>query len=125
MKPDMVFLDDDNQLIGIADAKWKILDDREKKLGISQSDLYQMAGYSCRYGVDRLALIYPRQQWLQDSIDFRLQGTSSTLRVIPIDVTSSHESFDLPTAMKKRRIVSESRIRMMTAITAVFFMNIL
>ena len=74
MKPDMVFLNKENRLIAIADAKWKILDDREKKLGISQSDLYQMAGYAMRYRVDRLALIYPKQQWLQNSVDFANTG---------------------------------------------------
>lgn len=96
MKPDMVFLDCDNRFAAIADAKWKILDDREKKLGISQSDLYQMAGYAMRYGVDQLALVYPKQQWLQNSIDLQLQGTSSTLKVIPVDVTAGQEAVDLP-----------------------------
>jgi len=88
MKPDMVFLDSDNRFVAIADAKWKMLDDREKKLGISQADLYQMAGYAMRYRVDRLALVYPKQQWLQNSIDLQLQGTSSTVKVIPVDVTA-------------------------------------
>ncbi len=96
MKPDMVFLDSDNRFVAIADAKWKILDDREKKLGISQSDLYQMAGYATRYRVDRLALIYPKQQWLQNSIDLQLQGTTSTLKVIPVDVTTFREPISLP-----------------------------
>jgi 5-methylcytosine-specific restriction enzyme subunit McrC len=89
MKPDMVFLDTNNRFTAIADAKWKMLDDREKKLGISQADLYQMAGYAMRYGVDRLALIYPKQQWLQNPVDLQLQSTSSTLRVVPVDVTAS------------------------------------
>ncbi|MFC1881353.1 McrC family protein [Thermodesulfobacteriota bacterium] len=88
MKPDMVFLDSDNRFAAIADAKWKMLDDREKKIGISQSDLYQMAGYAMRYGVDRLALVYPRQQYLQNAIDLQLQGCSSTLKIIPVDVTT-------------------------------------
>jgi 5-methylcytosine-specific restriction enzyme subunit McrC len=96
MKPDMVFLDSDNRFAAIADAKWKMLDDREKKLGISQSDLYQMAGYATRYGVDQLALVYPKQQWLQSSIDLQIQGTSSTLKVIPVDVTEGKEPVDLP-----------------------------
>ena len=93
---DMVFLDSDKRFAAIADAKWKLLDDREKKLGISQSDLYQMAGYAMRYGVDRLALVYPKQQWLQNSVNLQLQGTSSTLKVIPVDVTANREPVDLP-----------------------------
>ena len=96
MKPDMVFLDKENRLVAIADAKWKILDDREKKLGISQNDLYQMAGYAIRYQVDRLALIYPKQQRLQKSIELQIQRTTSTLKIIPIDVTEFRELPDLP-----------------------------
>ncbi|MFC1577650.1 McrC family protein [Thermodesulfobacteriota bacterium] len=96
MKPDMVFMDSDNRFVAIADAKWKILDDREKKLGISQSDLYQMTGYATRYRVNRLALIYPKQKWLKKSIELKLQGTSSTLKVVPVDVTKSGDPTGLP-----------------------------
>lgn len=96
MKPDMVFLDSDNRFLAIADAKWKILDDREKKLGISQSDLYQMNGYATRYRVNRLALIYPKQKWLQNSIELQLQGTTSILKVIPVDVTTFEQPISLP-----------------------------
>jgi 5-methylcytosine-specific restriction enzyme subunit McrC len=96
MKPDMVFLDEGNRYVAIADAKWKILDDREKKLGVSQSDLYQMAGYAMRYKVDRLALIYPKQQWLQSPIELQLQGTNSILRIIPVDVTTFLEPIGKP-----------------------------
>lgn len=96
MKPDMVFLDEGNRFVAIADAKWKILDDREKKLGISQSDLYQMAGYAMRYKVDRLALLYPKQQWLERAIELQLKGTNSILRIIPIDVTTFLEPMAMP-----------------------------
>jgi 5-methylcytosine-specific restriction enzyme subunit McrC len=57
MKPDMAFLDSDNRVVMVADAKWKLLDEREKKLGISQSDLYQMMSYAVRYRVGQLAMI--------------------------------------------------------------------
>lgn len=89
MKPDIVFLDSKNRISSIADAKWKILDDREKKLGISQADLYQMAGYAMRYGTKQLALIYPKQKQLQNSIELQLQGSKVRVKIIPIDVTDS------------------------------------
>lgn len=92
MKPDMAFLDQANNVVSIADAKWKLLDDREKKLGISQADLYQMSSYASRYGVKRLALIYPKQQWLQEAVELQLQGTSSTLQIIPIEVNGAKDS---------------------------------
>ncbi|MDD4274630.1 MAG: hypothetical protein PHG14_13020 [Desulfobacter postgatei] len=91
MKPDMVFLDNSNHFESIADAKWKLLDDREKKMGISQADLYQMAGYATRYKVTRLALIYPKQQWLQKPVVLQLQGSLSTLQIIPVDVTGEEK----------------------------------
>ena len=96
MKPDMVFLDSDKRFVAIADAKWKILDDREKKLGIAQSDLYQMAGYATRYRVDQFALIYPKQQWLQNSINLQLQCTDTILKIIPVDVTAPKEAISFP-----------------------------
>lgn len=89
MKPDIVFLDSKNRILSIADAKWKILDDREKKLGISQADLYQMTGYAMRYGTKQLALIYPKQKQLQNSIELQLQGSKVRVKIIPIDVTDS------------------------------------
>jgi len=87
MKPDMAFLDE-NTPIALADAKWKLLDENGKRLGITQGDLYQMSAYAARYGIDKLALIYPRQSKLTSPVEFRLQGdTRSTIHIIPIDVT--------------------------------------
>jgi len=95
MKPDMVFLDSESNILSIADAKWKILDEKEKKLGISQADLYQMAGYAMRYGTDQLALIYPKQKQLQSAVDLQLQGSHVRVKIIPIDVTDSKRNMDL------------------------------
>jgi len=86
MMPDMAFLDEGNRVVAIADAKWKLLDDSEKKLGISQADLYQMMSYARRYRVDRLALIYPRQQFMQKAVVLELQGTNVRLEIVPVDV---------------------------------------
>lgn len=89
MKPDMVFLGSNKQPAAIADAKWKMLDEREKKLGVSQADLYQMVGYATRYRVDKLALIYPKQQWLREPIELQVQGTTASLVIIPIDIAAN------------------------------------
>lgn len=93
MKPDIVFLDSNMQPAAIADAKWKILDDREKKFGVSQSDLYQMVGYGLRYDVDNLALVYPKQKWLTESIELQVQGTATSLTIIPIDIVTGDQEF--------------------------------
>ncbi|MCP4686716.1 MAG: restriction endonuclease [Desulfobacterales bacterium] len=92
MKPDMVFLTRNNEFAAIADAKWKILDSGKKNLGVSQADLYQMAAYAGRYGVRRLALVYPRQQGLQKAVTLRLKTSNAILRVIPLDVAAKPEA---------------------------------
>jgi 5-methylcytosine-specific restriction enzyme subunit McrC len=88
MKPDMVFIDTDKGIVSIADAKWKMLDEREKKLSIYQGDLYQMASYAARYRVKRLGIVYPKQQRLTKKVDLHFQETPASLEVIPIDVNS-------------------------------------
>lgn len=93
MQPDIVFLDSNMQPAAIADAKWKILDDREKKFGVSQADLYQMVGYGLRYDVDNLALVYPKQKWLTESIELQVQGTATSLTIIPIDIVTGDQEF--------------------------------
>ena len=88
MKPDMAFLDTANHVVMIADAKWKLLDENEKKLGIAQSDLYQIVSYAIRYSAGKLALIYPRQRQLNHPVELNLQGISANLTIIPLDITS-------------------------------------
>ena len=88
MKPDIAFIDTRNRVLCIADAKWKLLDEREKKLGISQADLYQMSSYASRYGVEQLMLMYPAQQWLTKPAHLRILGSRVELRVVPIDVAN-------------------------------------
>lgn len=50
MKPDIALLDEDNGVVLIADAKWKLLDGEDRKLGISQADMYQLQTYANHYG---------------------------------------------------------------------------
>ncbi|MCB1615104.1 MAG: hypothetical protein KDI30_03725, partial [Pseudomonadales bacterium] len=87
MKPDISFLDENNDPVIIADAKWKILDSEEAKLGISQQDLYQMQAYANRYGVSKLVLFYPRQAGLVGQRTLLLKGAfSSNVQIVPIDI---------------------------------------
>ena len=89
MKPDMVFLNEKDVPIAIADAKWKLLDEKEKKMGISQGDLYQMSAYATRYGVASLALVYPLQSRLTRSVKLQLQGKETTITIFPMEITMS------------------------------------
>lgn len=96
MKPDMAILDD-GRVIAIADAKWKLLDDSERKMGISQADLYQMASYASRYGVARLALIYPRQKDLLNPINLQIHGVNAVLTILPVEVADQSTGTPLRT----------------------------
>ena len=99
MKPDFSFLDKDNQVVCIADAKWKILDEKEKNLGISQSDMYQMKSYASRYGAKHLALIYPMQKKLTKTVRLTLEGSEATLVVLPVDL--SKKEITLPPELEQ------------------------
>lgn len=57
MKPDLTLLRD-GAVVTILDTKWKILT-TDAKMGISQSDLYQLYTYSGEYGAEDAILIYP------------------------------------------------------------------
>jgi 5-methylcytosine-specific restriction enzyme subunit McrC len=43
----------------VMDTKWKLLSDKTRNLGISQSDMYQMYAYSKKYDAERIVLLYP------------------------------------------------------------------
>lgn len=67
LKPDLYI---ENETI--LDTKWKIPDSNEdKKHGITQSDLYQMFAYACKFKIHDIKLIYPlceRTMSLQNTI---------------------------------------------------------
>lgn len=94
MKPDFSFLDGQDPAVGIADAKWKILDEKEKDLEITQADIYQMGSYASVYGVKSLALVYPMQKKLTKPVRLTLEGSGATLHILPVDL--SKEKFTLP-----------------------------
>ena len=91
MKPDFSFVNRSGDPVAIADAKWKILDSEEQKLGIAQSDMYQIGSYASRYGVRNLALFYPMQEKLTKPIKMTLlkehEAVPTTLRIFPIDIS--------------------------------------
>lgn len=69
----------------IADTKWKRLDDKDRKLGVSQADLYQMLAYARRYACDRILMIYPYERSDAprdtDGVMLRYQGQETTVLV--------------------------------------------
>lgn len=57
MRPDIVIDDADGFVV--LDTKWKRLKPGDAKIGVKQSDVYQMLAYAHAYDARRLALIYP------------------------------------------------------------------
>ncbi len=96
MKPDIALLDQDNQVTLLADAKWKLLDATDHKLGVSQGDMYQMQAYANRYGVDHLALIYPAERGLAGSYPLQFKGMRNCwITIVSLDVMAREDSVAL------------------------------
>lgn len=74
MRPDLAFVDESGKPQLIADTKWKLLNENDRRIGVSSSDIYQIYAYAGRYGVTHLQLIYPAQAGLLTNYDFTLQG---------------------------------------------------
>ncbi|MCC8402020.1 McrC family protein [Paraburkholderia sp. MMS20-SJTN17] len=62
LRPDIV-VTRAHRTVCIADTKWKRLTLDERRMGISQSDLYQMLAYADRYSCDRIVLLYPFERF--------------------------------------------------------------
>lgn len=74
LRPDITLVNDDGVPQLIADAKWKLLNKKDRKLGISSSDMYQLYAYAARYETSILKLIYPQQAGLLPNYFFQLLG---------------------------------------------------
>lgn len=57
LRPDAVIGEAEG--VVVLDTKWKALRPGEEKLGVEQSDVYQMLAYARSYGASRLILLYP------------------------------------------------------------------
>jgi 5-methylcytosine-specific restriction enzyme subunit McrC len=57
MKPDLTLMRD-GAVVAVVDTKWKVLT-TDAKMGISQSDLYQLYTYSGEYDAKDAILVYP------------------------------------------------------------------
>src|ERR1700752_358486 len=58
-RPDLAFRNEKHFPL-LVDTKYKRLDERDKKLAVSQADFYQMHAYAHRYKCNRVILLYPQ-----------------------------------------------------------------
>jgi 5-methylcytosine-specific restriction enzyme subunit McrC len=86
-RPDISLIDSESRVVVIIDAKWKMLDGTDTKLGISQQDLYQLAAYANLYRLSHVALVYPRQSGLAPEYNLTLPGTQTlSVTIICLDI---------------------------------------
>jgi 5-methylcytosine-specific restriction enzyme subunit McrC len=88
MKPDITLTDADGRLVAIMDTKWKQIDEGERKLGVSQSDLYQMVSYGLRYGCSEIFLLYPKTESLTHAHKLDVLPAGPRVHVVPVDLLS-------------------------------------
>jgi 5-methylcytosine-specific restriction enzyme subunit McrC len=78
----------------VIDTKWKKLADAaiDRKMGVSQADLYQMMAYSQLYSCDRLVLLYPHHAGLTGPLPAHHRvaeaGGPVRLTIASVNVTS-------------------------------------
>ncbi|MCD1276266.1 McrC family protein [Streptococcus sinensis] len=62
LKPD-IYMSQEGKKSFVLDTKWKkLIEDKSKNYGISQSDMYQMYAYAYKYDVENVILIYPKDE---------------------------------------------------------------
>lgn len=79
----------------VIDTKWKRISSRidDPKLGVAQSDIYQMMAYAQLYHAPRLTLLYPHHSGLGRNENVhgrhRITGHATILETATIDVSNS------------------------------------
>lgn len=91
LRPDIALVDDNGVPQLIADTKWKLLNEADRKLGVSSNDMYQLYAYAGRYEVSHLQLIYPAQAGLLPHYGFTLQGTNKSMLVVKTIPIEKHQ----------------------------------
>ena len=86
-KPDIVFRRDTNQFPLILDTKYKRLNSTDLRLGVNQSDFYQMHAYAHRFKCEHIILLYP-QTADSKPVDecFKLADCNKVIRVATVNL---------------------------------------
>lgn len=104
-KPDIAFRNE-LQFPLLVDTKYKRLDERERKLGVSQADFYQMHAYAHRYACTRVLLLYPQIAGASGPVRacFKLEECDHTVEVSSIDLC-----VDLSRNSERQKLIEELR----------------
>ncbi|ADC65033.1 5-methylcytosine restriction system component-like protein [Ferroglobus placidus DSM 10642] len=90
LQPDIVLENGGERVI--VDTKYKILDPEDRKLGVSQQDLYQMYAYCKELGSSKCVLIYPES--LNGKIDGEFKLGSKEKIDLKVKTISLENPFD-------------------------------
>jgi 5-methylcytosine-specific restriction enzyme subunit McrC len=90
LRPDLVF--EIGERTVIMDTKWKLLSDKVRNSGISQSDMYQMYAYSKKYNAEHIILLYPNSDDLSKTDIKYASNDNVTVEVKFIDLLNADES---------------------------------
>ncbi len=93
MKPDIIIKVGDEKVI--IDTKYKLLDPEDKKLGVSQQDLYQMYAYCRESGARKALLLYPEGLNIIDETDIESPFKMGKNRDIELFVRTISLEYDL------------------------------
>lgn len=87
LKPDIIFKEGNSTKL-IIDTKYKRLDKTDKKYGVSQSDMYQMAAYASGYKCPNVILLYPHTADSNESVHeaYKLCTSYSTIQIATVDL---------------------------------------
>jgi 5-methylcytosine-specific restriction enzyme subunit McrC len=103
MQPDIIFKEGDTVKL-ILDTKYKILNKKDKKFGISPSDMYQMAAYASTYDCNNVILLYPRTADVDESKleEYELKKINCRIKVSTVDLR-----VDLTETKNKMKLINE------------------
>jgi 5-methylcytosine-specific restriction enzyme subunit McrC len=102
-KPDLAIRKDRNYFPLLIDTKYKRLDKSDLKLGVSQSDFYQMHAYAHRYECPRVVLLYPQEGTSEPLRErFPLHSGSKTIEAATVDLR-----LDMRNKLSRQHLVNE------------------
>jgi 5-methylcytosine-specific restriction enzyme subunit McrC len=104
LKPDLAFQDKNHNFPLLLDAKYKRLTEQDLRMGVSQSDFYQMHAYAHRFEAPRIILIYPQTSENDKRLRgvFRLQSRDVIIQAATIDLR-----LKLSKAAERNKLISE------------------
>ena len=101
LKPDLVFRAND-QFPVVMDIKYKHLDETDRKLGVAESDFYQMYAYANRYACPRVILLYPQTVELSapQRALFKLEGSNQEIWAVTVNLLQNLAAPEAKKALK-------------------------